>query len=173
VRRENTSLVGPGCRWQRPANSARCEVSGTRDMEASVSANDGNYRRRCARSRAHGNGSGAGIEVSGSHRCAPVFAKTWTGHARILSGFAAAKSARLELIGASTDFSDLAMAEDWLAPANARLDLEKFVRRLTGRHAEVLMLRAAGYEWREIAEMYGTTVGAIRSSFWREIEKLK
>jgi len=84
-----------------------------------------------------------------------------------------AKSARLELIGASTDFSDLAMAEDWLAPANARLDLEKFVRRLTGRHAEVLMLRAAGYEWREIAEMYGTTVGAIRSSFWREIEKLK
>jgi DNA-directed RNA polymerase specialized sigma24 family protein len=84
-----------------------------------------------------------------------------------------AKSARLELLGASTDFSDLAIADDWLARANARLDLEKFIRRLTGRHAEVLMLRAAGYEWREIAEMYGTTVGAIRSSFWREIEKLK
>lgn len=84
-----------------------------------------------------------------------------------------AKSARLELLGASTDFSDLAMADDWLAPANARLDLEKFVRRLTGRHAEVLMLRAAGYEWREIAEIYETTVGAIRSAFWREIEKLK
>jgi len=84
-----------------------------------------------------------------------------------------AKSARLELLGASTDFSDLAIANDWLARANARLDLEKFVRRLGGRHAEVLMLRAAGYEWREIAEMYQTTVGAIRSSFWREIEKLK
>lgn len=84
-----------------------------------------------------------------------------------------AKSARLELLGAATDFSDLAIADDWLAPANARLDLEKLVRRLTGRHAEVLMLRAAGYEWREIAEIFETTVPAIRSSFWREIEKMK
>jgi hypothetical protein len=35
------------------------------------------------------------------------------------------------------------------------------------------MLRAAGYEWREIAEIFETTVPAIRSSFWREIEKMK
>ena len=84
-----------------------------------------------------------------------------------------AKSARLELLGSSTDFSELAIADDWLAPANARLDLEKFVRRLTDRHAQVLMLRAAGYEWREIAEIFETTVAAIRSSFWREIEKMK
>ena len=33
-----------------------------------------------------------------------------------------AKSARLELLGASTDFSDLAIADDWLARANARQD---------------------------------------------------
>jgi DNA-directed RNA polymerase specialized sigma24 family protein len=84
-----------------------------------------------------------------------------------------AKSARLELLGASTDFSDLAIANDWLGRENARLDLEKFVRRLTARHAEVLMLRAAGYEWREIAQIFETTVAAIRSSFWREIEKMK
>lgn len=84
-----------------------------------------------------------------------------------------AKSARLELMGSSTDFSDLAIADGWLAQANVRLDLEKFVRRLTGRNAEVLMLRAAGYEWREIAEVFETSVAAIRSSFWREIEKMR
>jgi DNA-directed RNA polymerase specialized sigma24 family protein len=84
-----------------------------------------------------------------------------------------AKSARLELLGSSTDLSDLAIAERWLDQANGRLDLEKLVRRLTSRNAEVLMLRAAGYEWKEIAELFETTVAAIRNSFWREIEKMR
>ena len=84
-----------------------------------------------------------------------------------------AKTTRLELLGAANDFGDLAIAGGWLAHANARLDLEKFVRRLTSRNAEVLMLRAAGYEWKEIAQVFGTTVAAIRNGFWREIEKMR
>jgi hypothetical protein len=35
------------------------------------------------------------------------------------------------------------------------------------------MLRAAGYEWKEIAQVFGTTVAAIRNGFWREIEKMR
>lgn len=84
-----------------------------------------------------------------------------------------AKSARLEPLGAATDFSDILIVDSWLAQANARVDLEKVVRRLTPRSAEVLTLRAAGYAWKEIAQVYQTTVAAIRNSFWREIEKIR
>ena len=84
-----------------------------------------------------------------------------------------AKSSRLELRGSSHEFADYAVTNGWLAQANARLDLERVVRRLSGRHAEVLMLRAAGYEWKDIAQAFGTTVAAIRNSFWREIEKIR
>lgn len=84
-----------------------------------------------------------------------------------------AKSARLELVGTSHDFADCAITNGWLAQADARLDLERVLRRLSGRHAEVLMLRAAGYQWKEVAQTFGTTVAAIRNSFWREIEKIR
>jgi DNA-directed RNA polymerase specialized sigma24 family protein len=84
-----------------------------------------------------------------------------------------AKSARLELVGTASDFGNLAIADAWLARANTRLDLEKFVRRLTSRNADVLMLRAAGYDWKEIAQIFGTTVASIRNGFWREIEKMR
>lgn len=84
-----------------------------------------------------------------------------------------ARSSRLELVGASTDFGDLAIANGWVVQADARLDLEKLIRRLSRRNNKVLMLRAAGYEWKEIAPVFETTVAAIRNSFWREIEKIR
>lgn len=84
-----------------------------------------------------------------------------------------ARSSRLELVGASTDVSDLASAKDWVAQADARLDLDKLIRRLSKRSTEVLMLRAAGYEWKEIAQLFGTTAASIRNSFWREIWKIR
>jgi DNA-directed RNA polymerase specialized sigma24 family protein len=84
-----------------------------------------------------------------------------------------ARSSRLELLGASTDFGNLAIANSWAAQANARLDLEKLIRRLSTSSNKVLMLRAAGYEWKEIGQMFETTAGAIRNRFWREIDKIR
>lgn len=84
-----------------------------------------------------------------------------------------AKSSRLELVGSSTDFGDLPIASGWVERADARLELEKLIRRLSQRSTEVLTLRAAGYEWEEIAELFETTAAAIRNSFWREIEKIR
>jgi DNA-directed RNA polymerase specialized sigma24 family protein len=84
-----------------------------------------------------------------------------------------ARSSRLEFVGASADFGDLAIANSWAAQANARLDLEKLIRRLSANNNQVLMLRAAGYEWKEIAQMFKTTATAIRNRFWREIEKIR
>jgi DNA-directed RNA polymerase specialized sigma24 family protein len=85
----------------------------------------------------------------------------------------ARKSARLELLGGSNELADHSVDNRWLARANARLELEKIVRQLSERGAEVLMLRAAEYEWKEIAQVFGTSVAAIRNSFWREIERLR
>ena len=83
------------------------------------------------------------------------------------------KASRLEPRGGSTDFNDVAVQSNWISQADAHLELEKVVRRLSARNVEVLMLRAAGYEWKEIARVFGTTVAALRSSFWREIEKIR
>jgi DNA-directed RNA polymerase specialized sigma24 family protein len=85
----------------------------------------------------------------------------------------ARKSARLELLGSSNELSAHSVDDGWLARANARLELEKIVRQLSHRNAEVLMLRAAEYDWKEIAEVFGTSVAAIRNSFWREIERIR
>jgi DNA-directed RNA polymerase specialized sigma24 family protein len=85
----------------------------------------------------------------------------------------AAKSARLELLGSSNDLADHSADDGWLTQANARLELERIVRQLSDRSAGVLTLRAAGYEWKEIAQIFRTSVAAIRNSFWREIEKVR
>ena len=60
-----------------------------------------------------------------------------------------------------------------MAQAEARLALECIIRRLSERNAEVLLLRAAGYEWHEIASSFGASVAAVRNRFWREIERLR
>jgi DNA-directed RNA polymerase specialized sigma24 family protein len=56
---------------------------------------------------------------------------------------------------------------------NARLDFESIVRQLSERNAAVLMLRAADYEWKEIAQRFGVSASAIRNAFWREIGKIR
>jgi DNA-directed RNA polymerase specialized sigma24 family protein len=53
------------------------------------------------------------------------------------------------------------------------LDLESIVRKLSERNRTVLALRAAGYNWEEIAQALGTSVAAVRNSFWREIRDLR
>jgi DNA-directed RNA polymerase specialized sigma24 family protein len=85
----------------------------------------------------------------------------------------AKKAARLELLGSSNDLADHLVDDSWIARANARLELERIINQISDRSAEVLMLRAAGYEWKEIAPIFRTSVAAIRNSFWREIETVR
>lgn len=85
----------------------------------------------------------------------------------------AAKLSRLEPIGGWMEFSNQAAAENWIEKVNARLDLENTVRKLSERNGFVLMLRAAGFEWKEIARILGTSPAALRNSFWRELAKLR
>jgi DNA-directed RNA polymerase specialized sigma24 family protein len=85
----------------------------------------------------------------------------------------AAKLSRLELVGGSGELSHRAADNAWVRQVNARLDLENVVRQLSERNAAVLTLRAAEYEWKEIAQLFGVSVAAVRNSFWREIEKIR
>ena len=85
----------------------------------------------------------------------------------------AAKLSRLELVGGSGELSHHAADSAWVCQVNARLDLENVVRQLSERNAAVLTLRAAEYEWKEIAQLFGVSVAAIRNSFWREIERIR
>lgn len=84
-----------------------------------------------------------------------------------------AKSGRLEFVGGSGELAERANAKSWVAQANARLELENMVRRLSRRNADVLMLRAAGYEWKDLATLFGVSAAALRNAFWREIDRLR
>ena len=83
----------------------------------------------------------------------------------------AAKSSRLEPIGGAVELSNRAVDHGWSRQLNARLDLENLVRKLSERNSTVLALRSAGYEWKEIADLLGTSVALVRNSFWREVRR--
>ncbi|SPF36635.1 hypothetical protein SBA1_160005 [Candidatus Sulfotelmatobacter kueseliae] len=85
----------------------------------------------------------------------------------------AAKSSRLELVGGSGELSNHVADNAWVRHVDARLDFERIVRQLSERNAAVLTLRAAEYEWKEIAHLFGVSVAAVRNSFWREIERIR
>lgn len=69
----------------------------------------------------------------------------------------AAKLGRVELAGGANDFGIYASSWSWIDRTNARLDLERVVRHLSKPSTTVVMLRAAGFEWKEIARLLGTT----------------
>jgi DNA-directed RNA polymerase specialized sigma24 family protein len=77
------------------------------------------------------------------------------------------------LVGGAGELSQHAADNAWVRQVETRLDFEKIVRRLSERNAAVLTLRAAEFEWKEIAELFGVSVAALRNSFWREIEKIR
>jgi DNA-directed RNA polymerase specialized sigma24 family protein len=77
------------------------------------------------------------------------------------------------LVGGSGDLTNHAADKAWVGQVNARLDLENIVRQLSERNAAVLALRAAEYEWKEIAQLFGVSAGAIRNAFWREIGRIR
>jgi len=85
----------------------------------------------------------------------------------------AAKSSRIELVGEADELSNRTVNNAWVRQVEARLDLERIVRQLSERSAAVLTLRAAEYEWKEIASLFGVSVAAVRNSFWREIERIR
>jgi DNA-directed RNA polymerase specialized sigma24 family protein len=84
-----------------------------------------------------------------------------------------AKLNRLELVGGSSELAIRAIDDVPMRRLNACLDLENIVRRLSDTNSVVLMLRAAGFEWKEIAEIFGTSVATLRNRFWREIDKIR
>jgi DNA-directed RNA polymerase specialized sigma24 family protein len=76
-------------------------------------------------------------------------------------------------VGGTAELANYTADTAWVRQIDARLDLERIIRQLSERNAAILTLRAAEYEWKEIAEMFGVSVAAIRNSFWREVEKLR
>src|SRR5947209_4383101 len=85
----------------------------------------------------------------------------------------ASKLGRVELAGGANELGIYASSWSWVDRTNARLDLERIVRNLSKPSTTILMLRAAGFEWKEIARLLGTTPAAARSNFWREIANLR
>ncbi len=83
-----------------------------------------------------------------------------------------AKLSRLELIGGSDELSKCGSSHNWIAQADVHLELERLVRRLSPKNADILMLRAAGFEWKEIAGLFGESSRSLRNRFWREIGQL-
>lgn len=84
-----------------------------------------------------------------------------------------AKCARLHVTGDSNDISGCIRDESWMSGIYYRLQLENILRKLSARNGSVLLLRAAGYKWKEIASLLGSSVAAVRSAYWREIDQLR
>jgi hypothetical protein len=112
------------------------------------------------------------LDRMGAPLCSRKHGLVMLAFARALRRYAA-KQSRLELLGGSAELASHARSGSWIAQANARLDLESMVRRLSDQNAEVLMLRAAGYQWKEIANLLATSVASLRTSFWREIDEIR
>ncbi|HKU24092.1 MAG TPA: hypothetical protein VJQ54_01405, partial [Candidatus Sulfotelmatobacter sp.] len=85
----------------------------------------------------------------------------------------AAKLNRLEFVGGSGELASRTFDQRWVGQVNARLELERMVRKLRDEHGTVLMLRAAGYEWEDVGLILGKSSAAIRVSFWREIKRIR
>ena len=82
----------------------------------------------------------------------------------------AGKANRLESIGGSSDLANHTADDRWSRQVDARLDLERIVRNLSEQNGTVLALRWAGFDWKEIARLLGTSVAMVRNRFWREIK---
>jgi DNA-directed RNA polymerase specialized sigma24 family protein len=80
---------------------------------------------------------------------------------------------RLELVGDNSKLSDLAADSTWSNQIENRVDFERIVGLLSDKCRRILALRGAGYDWNEIATFLGTTPGAVKKSFLREIGQLR
>ena len=85
----------------------------------------------------------------------------------------AGKVNRIESIGGSSDLANRTADDSWSRQVDARIDLERIVRRLSERNSTVLALRWAGFDWKEIAQLLRTSVAVARNGFWREINEVR
>jgi len=85
----------------------------------------------------------------------------------------AAKLNHIESLGGTSELANHAVDERWNRQVHARIDLDRIVRQLSERCSTILALRWAGYDWKEIAQLLGTSVAKVRSGFWREIKQAK
>jgi len=82
----------------------------------------------------------------------------------------AAKLRRQEAI-ADSEMLEPVAASGSPEAIESRIDLERLVRKLSTRSRTILVLRDAGYEWREIASLLQVTVPAAKSTFRRELRE--
>lgn len=85
----------------------------------------------------------------------------------------AAKLRRIETLGGTEALSNRAVDLTWTHQIHAQLALAQVVRLLCERSRTILALRYAGYTWKESARLLGTSVPALRSAFWREVDCLR
>jgi DNA-directed RNA polymerase specialized sigma24 family protein len=85
----------------------------------------------------------------------------------------AARLNRLQPVGGAGELSSRAVDRTWSRQVDARLELEQIVRLLCERSRTILALRYAGYTWKEAARLLGSSVPALRSTFWRDVTRVK
>lgn len=85
----------------------------------------------------------------------------------------AAKLRRLETLGGAVEFAQLVSTSNLINLVELRLDVEKIVRQLNDRSCTIVALKSAGYEWKYIAHLVGTTVSVAKSGFWREVRRAR
>jgi DNA-directed RNA polymerase specialized sigma24 family protein len=112
------------------------------------------------------------LDRIGASSSLPKNGLLWLAFSRALRRLAA-KSRRLEPAGGAVELSSRAVDHRWIRQVDARLDLENIVRKLNERNSTVLALRAAGYYWEEVAQALGTSVAAVRNSFWRAVRDVR
>jgi predicted transcriptional regulator len=83
------------------------------------------------------------------------------------------KLRRLESLGGTGELSNRAVDRTWTRQVHAHLELEQVVRMLCDRSRTILALRYAGYTWKEAAQILGASVPALRSAFWRDVDRVK
>jgi len=84
-----------------------------------------------------------------------------------------AKLQRVKIVGGSEELSTRAVDRTWSRQVDARLEFEQVVLLLGERSRTILALRYAGYTWKEAARLLGSSVPALRSTFWRDVPRVK
>ncbi|MCU1302296.1 MAG: hypothetical protein JWQ87_2580 [Candidatus Sulfotelmatobacter sp.] len=76
---------------------------------------------------------------------------------------------RIELVGGSSELADILRVPEWRDETDRHLFLEELARELDNKPRAILRLRIAGYDWKEIARIFGVSAAAVRQSFWRDV----
>jgi hypothetical protein len=79
---------------------------------------------------------------------------------------------RLMVTGSNRDIEAMLGRDEWGAETDRHIFLEELVRHLSKQNGTALRLRAAGYDWSEIAKMVRSNSSTIRNNFWREVRRV-